>query len=297
MNSLAAEKKASTAYSIHFTLFLTVSIWASTFISIKAAIAQVPPNTLAFLRFFIAGILLTIYSLLTKQPMLAKKDWPLGAFSGLTGVALYNFLQNQGLRWAGATEASILAAMTPVFLALLAFFILKESITKKQIFGILMAFTGSAVVATNGSLQTLSMDAARLFGDFLILMTGIFFAMYSISLKKLLAVYPPEAVLTFSTITGCLFLLPTVIFEAPNILEINLTGWLHILYLGIPASGLSYLLWNKSLTKVPAVTASSYIYLIPVIAAIIAFFFLNEVPTAYTISGGILTLIGTYFAQ
>ncbi|CEO87902.1 predicted Permeases of the drug/metabolite transporter (DMT) superfamily [Syntrophaceticus schinkii] len=51
------------------------------------------------------------------------------------------------------------------------------------------------------------------------------------------------------------------------------------------------------LDKVPAVTAGAYLYLSPVVAAIVAFIFLNEIPGLYTIAGGIIILTGTFFAS
>lgn len=296
MNIPLPEKKEST-FAAHLGLFITTTIWASTFINIKIVLLQVPPNTLAFLRFFIASIILGIYSSLSRQPLIKRKDWGWAALSGLTGVALYNFFQNQGLRYAGATDAAILASMAPVFMAILAWLILKETITTKQIMGIIIAFIGSVLVATNGSLNGLTADPLRLYGDSLILLTGLTWGFYNISLKKLLSHYPAESVLTTSTISGTIFLLPLVIYEAPHLTDINMWGWANVLYLGLLASALAYLLWNKALNKVSTVTAGAYLYLLPVITAIIAAIFLKEVPSGYTVFGGVLALAGTYFAS
>lgn len=281
----------------HIGLLITITIWASTFINIKIVLLQVPPNTLAFLRFFIAAIVLGIYALITRQPGIRKEDWPMAAFSGLTGITLYNFFQNQGLKYAGAVDAAILAALAPVFMVILAFLILKEKITRRQFLGIIIAFTGSILVATGGSFQDLDLNSTRILGDALILLTGLFWGFYNISLKKLLVKYPSTTVLTYSTISGTLFLFPLVFLETPlNLSSVNITGWLNIAYLGLGASALAYFLWNRALTRVSTVTAGAYIYLVPVIAAIIAAIFLQEIPGFYTVIGGVLALVGTYFA-
>lgn len=281
----------------HLSLLSATVIWASTFINIKYTLQQVQPNTLAFLRFFIASIILVILSKIKGQPRIAKKDWLWSALSGLTGVTLYNFLQNQGLRYAGAIDSAILASLAPVFMALLAVLFLKERITTKQVMGIIIAFFGTVLVTTNGSLDFFRVNTLRMWGDFLILLTGLIWALYNLSLKKLLSKYSAFSVLTSSTIFGTIFLLPTLLLESPgSLINVDLWGWLNVIYLGLFASALAYLLWNTALTKVSTIAAGAYLYLLPVFTAVIAFFFLKEVPGYITICGGVLTLIGTYLA-
>jgi len=281
----------------HLGLFTAAAIWASTFINIKYTLLQVQPNTLAFLRFLLATIALGLVCLLKKQRLVAGKDWLWASLSGLTGVTLYNFLQNQGLRYAGAVDSAILASLAPVFMAILARFVLKEKITRQQILGIFLAFFGSFLVATNGSLDFFQAEPLRLWGDFLIIFTGLAWGLYNTSLKKLLNKYSATSVLTSSTITGTVFLLPTLLLEMPlNLHTVNCWGWLNVIYLGLFASALAYLLWNSALTKVGTVTAGAYLYLMPVITTVMAFLFLNERPGLITIIGGFLALLGTYFA-
>ncbi|MBZ4654261.1 MAG: hypothetical protein JG781_1600 [Peptococcaceae bacterium] len=282
----------------HLGLLLTTTIWAGTFINIKVALLQVPPNTLAFLRFVIASLALGFYIKYKGYPLIPRKDWPRVALCGLTGITLYNFLQNQGLRYAGSTDAAILASMAPVFMALLAWLYLKEKISSRQVAGIIMAFTGSVLVATKGSLASLTLNPTQLLGDFLILITGISWAIYSTSVKKLLDCYPVTSVLAYCTFAGTIFLAPLVLLEYPvNLAAVDFWGWLNIVYMGLMASTLAYLLWNAGLAKVPAVTAGAYLYLLPVIAAVIAAVFLQETPGLFTIVGGLLALVGTYFAS
>jgi len=105
---------------------------------------------------------------------------------------------------------------------------------------------------------------------------------YNISLKKLLGKYSAMSVLTSSAIAGTIFLLPSLLMELPLRLEIvDSWGWIHIFYLGLFASALAYLLWNTALTKVSTVTAGAYLYLLPVITAILAFLFLHEIPVGF----------------
>ena len=207
-------------------------------------------------------------------------------------------LQNQGLRYAGATDAAILIAMSPVFIALLSWVILKERISKLQVTGIVIAFAGSVLVATNGSFNNFGFNKLRVYGDLLVLLSSLAWAIFSITLKKLLMRYPPTTIMTYSTFAGTIFLIPFSLSEYPvNFLAINSAGWINIIYLGVLASALGNLIWNSALEKVPAVTAGAYLYLSPVVAAVVAFIFLHEIPGMYTIVGGLIILMGTFFAS
>ncbi|HHV35196.1 MAG TPA: EamA family transporter [Syntrophomonadaceae bacterium] len=282
----------------HLSLLLVIIIWGSTFASIKIILPQVPPNTLALLRFIIASIVLGLFLVITKQPRLQKQDLPGILLSGFSGIAIFNVLQNQGLRYAGATDAAILIAMSPVFIALLSWVILKERISKLQVIGIVIAFAGSVLVATNGSFNNFGFNKLRVYGDLLVLLSSLAWAIFSITLKKLLMRYPPTTIMTYSTFAGTIFLIPFSLSEYPvNFLAINSAGWINIIYLGVLASALGNLIWNSALEKVPAVTAGAYLYLSPVVAAVVAFIFLHEIPGMYTIVGGLIILMGTFFAS
>ncbi len=281
----------------HLGLFLAVAVWASTFINIKVVLLQLPPNTIALLRFLVASLVLGLYMLCTRQPAIRRQDWLRLAACGLTGVSLYNFLQNQGLRYAGPIDAAILAAMAPVFIALLALALLRERIFRVQALGIAIALAGSVLVATNGDLTGFALNPQRLYGDFLILLTGLAWAIYSILVKTLLERYPATTVLAYTTFAGTLFLLPLSLAELPvNFAAVTLSGWLNIIYLGLFASVMAYLIWNLALGQVPAVTAGAYIYLIPVLTAAMSTFYYGKWPDFYTIAGGLVVLLGTYLA-
>jgi drug/metabolite transporter (DMT)-like permease len=287
-----------TKATYHFALLFTVTIWASTFVSIKIVLLEVPPNTLALLRFLIASVALALYLLCTRQPVIKKGDWPMVILCGMTGVTIYNFLQNQGLKYAGSVDAAILTTMAPVFMALLGVLFLKEKIEKLQIAGIILAVAGSILVATNGSLAELTLNSTRLYGDILILLTTIAWAVYSIIIKVLLEKYPATTVMSWTTFAGTILLLPLSLLERPfNLGAVQPSTWLHIFYLGLFASALGYLIWNHALTRITAVVAGVYLYLIPVITAIFAFLFIKEIPGTYSIAGGCLILLGTYLTS
>lgn len=279
----------------HLGLFLASAIWASTFINIKVVLLQLPPNTIAFLRFLVTSLALGLYLLCKRQPAIQRRDWWRLAACGLAGVTMYNFLQNQGLRYAGSTDAAIMTATSPVFLTLFAWLLLKERVSRVQTLGIVIALAGSVLVATNGSLAGFALNPLRLYGDSLVLLTGLAWATYSTLVKTLLERYPAVTVLAYTTFAGTLLLLPLSLTELPvNFAAVTLSGWLNILYLGLFASALAYLIWNLALSQVPAVTAAVYIYLIPVLTAVMVAIYYRQLPGRYIVAGGLIVLLGTY---
>jgi drug/metabolite transporter (DMT)-like permease len=283
----------------HLSLLFTIIIWGSSFVSIKVLLPQVPANTIALLRFIIASVGLGLFFIVTKQPRLQKHDLAGIMLSGLSGVTIFSVLQNQGLRYAGAADAAIFIAMSPVFITLLSCILLKDRISKLQTIGIFIAFAGSIMVAVDGaSLNNFEFDRMRLYGDLLILLSSLAWAVFSIKLKKLLTCYPPVTIMTYSVFVGTVFLIPFSLLEAPfDLAAVGTVEWLNLIYLGLLASGLGNLIWNSALGKVSTVTVGAYLYLSPVVAAFTALLFLNEIPGLYTILGGSVILTGTFFAS
>ena len=292
------QKESGSLFRCHLSLLFVIILWGSSFASIKILLPQVPANTIALLRFIIASIGLGLFFVITKQPRLRKRDLPGILLSGISGITIFSVLQNQGLRYAGVTDAAIFIAMSPVFIALLSWVFLKEKISSLQIVGVFIAFAGSVLVATDGYFNGFGVDKIRLYGDLLVLLSSLAWAVFSITLKKLLIRYPATTIMTYSVFVGTVFLIPFSLLEYPfDLSAVNAAGWLNIIYLGLLASAMGNLIWNTALGKVSAVTAGTYLYLSPVVAAVVSLIFLNEIPTIYTIVGGLIILLGTFFAS
>ena len=292
------QKESGSLFRCHLSLLFVIILWGSSFASIKILLPQVPANTIALLRFIIASIGLGLFFVITKQPRLRKRDLPGILLSGISGITIFSVLQNQGLRYAGVTDAAIFIAMSPVFIALLSWVFLKEKISSLQIVGVFIAFAGSVLVATDGYFNGFGVDKIRLYGDLLVLLSSLAWAVFSITLKKLLIRYPATTIMTYSVFVGTVFLIPFSLLEYPfDLSAVNAAGWLNIIYLGLLASAMGNLIWNTALGKVSAVTAGTYLYLSPVVAAVVSLIFLNEIPTIYTIVGGLIILLGPFFAS
>jgi len=280
----------------HLELLLVVTIWAGTFVSTKIVLTQITPAVSALYRYVVAsGILLFVNRGNTER--IARTDYPSLLGLGLTGVTLYYLLQHYGIKYTNAVDAAVLISLSPLFIVIISWALLKERLKATTATGLFLALAGSVLVISNGRLNWDGSDA-RLWGDILILLTAVSWAIYSVYGKKLLQKYSPKTIITYTTVIGTLFLLPFSWLEAAGKHNFILDwfGWLNMLYLGGAASVYGYLAWYRGLTRLPAVTVGSYLYFRPLLTGIIAFIVLRESVGLFTVLGGGLIIAGTYLA-
>lgn len=295
MTGIAPEqiKKEKLLYT-HLELLFVVAIWAGTFVSTKIVLTQITPAVSALYRHIIASLILLLINCRNKEKI-EKRDYPVLFLLGLTGITLYYLLQNYGIKYTNAIDASILVSLSPAFICLISWILLKQQIRPVTIAGLLLAFIGSAFVISNGKVSS-SQPLSQLRGNLLILLTAVSWAIYSVYGKKLLAKYNTRTLITYTTVIGTIFLIPFSLFEftVKTNLNLNWFGWLNMLYLGGAASVYGYLAWYRALIKLPAVTVGSYLYFRPLLTAIIAAIALNERISLAVIFGGVMIIWGTY---
>lgn len=280
---------------MHLELLFVVAVWAGTFVATKIVLEHIPPAISALYRYLIASVIVVIIDIRNREKI-ERADYPSLVLLGLTGVTLYYLLQHYGIRYTNATEAAILISLSPVFIGLISWSLMREPFRLMAGVGLLLAFTGSLMVITGGNIPSSGELGDRVRGDFLILLTALTWAIYSVLGKKLLHRYSPITLIKYTTITGTLLLVP---FTLPELLHYGLplpdmVGWLNLLYLGGAASVYGYLAWYRALTALPAVTVGSYLYFRPLLTGLIAAVILHERIGAAGLLGGVLIILGTF---
>ncbi len=247
------------------------------------------------LRFAIAYILLlTIYP----KQMLPKslKDEFSFFILGFLGIFIYFLLENFALEYTQATNVGLYMGAIPLFTAIIAHFLTKdESLSKNTVIGFLVAILGIALILLDGSKFQL-----RLKGDLLALLAAAVFALYSVALKLAPKGYHYIVITRKSFFYGLILMGIYFYFSGKsfNIEALSIkTVWLNIAFLGLLSSGLAFILWQQGIEKIGSISASNYIYLVPLITAITGITFLDESLTPKMIIGGVLILIGLYIAQ
>ncbi|HAP55193.1 MAG TPA: EamA/RhaT family transporter, partial [Spirochaetaceae bacterium] len=122
-------------------------IWGLTFLSIKVAVVELRPMTLALSRFVIASAVLPLIALIRRTSLSVRaRDLPLLFASGFIGVTLYFFFENNGIMRLSASESSIIVGTIPVLTLLVDMVFYRIRVSKTVILGILLSFGGVAVM-------------------------------------------------------------------------------------------------------------------------------------------------------
>lgn len=285
------------------TLSIVAIAWAGSFIFIKVGLSEIPPITLAFIRFTIAFPVMGVLTLLTgankSTQLQLKRDFLPFSILALTGVTILYIFQFYSLKFTTASTGSILINTTVIFMAILSAIFLKEKLSGRKIAGIIIAFFGLFIVISNFTFDVFTINAQELLGGVLMIAAAISWAVYSIYSKKMLQSHSPMVTTTIVFGLGALYLMPFTLLESPLsvITEITWLGWASILYLSLICSVFAYVAWNRALSRLETVKAGMFIYFIPVITSVLSYFLLGEEITLATTIGGVLVLIGVYLTE
>jgi len=270
----------------------TVVIWGTTYIVTKNLLNNFHPIEILLYRFVIAFLAL----LIAYPKIFTIKNWKheiVFALAGLSGIAVYQFLENTALTYTSATNASIITSISPFFTAILSFFVLKdEGITKRFIIGFIISILGVILVTFNG-MFILELNP---FGDLLLLFAVFMWAIYSVITKIASKYgYPMVQVTRRITLYGIIFIIPLYLFSNLKFDIGKILVWengLSIAFLGLIASALCFSTWNIAVKYIGPVKTTIYIYAIPVVTIIFSAIFLHEKLTWMGILGTVLTIIG-----
>lgn len=272
-----------------------VLIWGLTFVPTKVALAEVPPFTLAVLRFLIAlAILVPLdarfgaarrYRNLPRATLMAM---------GFTGVALYFGFQNLGMARTSATDAGLISGSVPAVTAALSAAVLRERLGALRSAGIAASMAGVAVMVLGSS----TAGGGSLEGDLILLGGPLSWAVYTLLSKRIGGSVPNVTLLVTTMAFGTLLLLPAAFVElaTAGFGPLSAEGWLSILFLGIAGSAASFFCWNAALRHLDASEAAVYINLVPLVAVLSAVLMLGEQLTIPQLLGGALVLLGVYLA-
>ncbi|MCK7580524.1 MAG: DMT family transporter [Chromatiales bacterium] len=183
-----------------------VIVWGASFVATKVSLQYATPTTIVWFRFSMGVCILGLAVVLKKQFALPHgKDWGYFALLGFLGITFHQWLQSTGLLTAQATTTAWIAATTPVFMALLGLFILRENLALYQIVGIFLATFGVLLVVTKGDLSALTTGNFGTPGDFLVLISALNWAVFSTLSRSGLQKYPATRMMFFVMSFGWIF--------------------------------------------------------------------------------------------
>ncbi len=283
-------------YIYHLIAILTVGIWGLTFISTKVLIEHgLSPQEIFLLRFLMAYLGIWFIS---PRKLFADnwKDELWLLWGGVTGGSFYFFTENTALEITLATNVAFIVCTAPLLTTILSLLIYKkEKATAGLVGGSLLAMAGVALVVYNGHFI---LKISPL-GDFLTLLAAFSWAFYSLIMKKMSGRYRTTFITRKIFFYGILTILPAFILHP---WQFSLSGlwqpavWMNLLFLGVLASLVCFVVWNIILKQLGTVRASNYIYLNPLFTLIGSAVLLDEQFTVMSLMGAMLILGGVYWA-
>ena len=283
-------------YIYHLIAILTVGIWGLTFISTKVLIEHgLSPQEIFLLRFLMAYLGIWFIS---PRKLFADnwKDELWLLWGGVTGGSFYFFTENTALEITLATNVAFIVCTATLLTTILSLLIYKkEKATAGLVGGSLLALVGVALVVYNGHFI---LKISPL-GDFLTLLAAFSWAFYSLIMKKMSGRYRTTFITRKIFFYGILTILPAFILHP---WQFSLSGlwqpavWMNLLFLGVLASLVCFVVWNIILKQLGTVRASNYIYLNPLFTLIGSAVLLDEQFTVMSIMGAMLILGGVYWA-
>lgn len=272
-------------YIYHLIAILTVGIWGLTFISTKVLIEHgLSPQEIFLLRFLMAYLGIWFIS---PRKLFADnwKDELWLLWGGVTGGSFYFFTENTALEITLATNVAFIVCTAPLLTTILSLLIYKkEKATAGLVGGSLLALVGVALVVYNGHFI---LKISPL-GDFLTLLAAFSWAFYSLIMKKMSGRYRTTFITRKIFFYGILTILPAFILHP---WQFSLSGlwqpavWMNLLFLGVLASLVCFVVWNIILKQLGTVRASNYIYLNPLFTLIGSAVLLDEQFTVMSLMG------------
>lgn len=285
-------------YLYHILAIVSVSIWGLTFISTKVLLAAgLSAEIIFFYRFLMAYVCMIA---IDHKRLFAdnRKDEFMLLLCGITGGSLYFVTENTALALTFASNVSLIICTAPLFTMLFARLShnSRQPLPVKMVIGAFIALLGvGAVVFTPD--QSLQFNPL---GDILTLAAAILWAVYCVLLKSLgnrySAFFLTRKVFFYGVLTISIYLLfgQQPLFS-PTVFRPTVLG--NLIFLGIGASLLCYLMWNVTVKKLGAQKASNYLYLIPLVTVSAAAIILAEPVTPTTIAGSVLIIGGVFLAE
>ncbi|MFE0628481.1 DMT family transporter [Streptomyces sp. NPDC058864] len=264
----------------------TVVLWASAFPAIRVGLEGLGVSALSFLRLAVASAALAVAAPLLGVRRPRRRDVPLIALCGLTGMAAYQLLLNWGEVHVPAGTASLLVALAPVFSVLLATVFLGEPLTRAVVAGSLVAIGGAAVIA-------LARGGAHFTaGALVVLGAAVVQGVYHAATKPLLRGRTGLEVACYAMWAGTLMLLPLAPGAVRAAAHAPGSALACAVYLGLLPSALGFVIWGYAVARLSLATSTAALYLVPPVALLVAFAWLGETPRPAELAGGAIGIAG-----
>ena len=282
----------------HVLALAVSAVWGTTYISTKVLLTEFHPVEILIFRFLLAWAILFLCSPKPLLPKNLRSELPF-LCCGLTGLTFYSILENYALQFSLASTVGLIIAAAPMFTALLLWLSRRSRRPGGAFFlGFALAMAGIALISLA---EGESFDCDPI-GVFLSLAAAVCWGGYGVCLEwaQAKSEFNDLQITRKIFFWGLLFTLP---FLWINHLSLDLSRFSNLtllgntVYLGVGASALCFLAWNKATALIGSVATNVYLYLMPVITVAASALILGEPVTALTLAAIALILAGLALSQ
>jgi len=277
-------------FKANLAMLAVIIIWGISYVSIKVTVVEIPPITMALIRFVIASLMLgIIIRRVEPQTQLDKSDLPKMVLGGLFGITLYFVFENIGVKYTSATNASLIVSVVPIITITLDVLFFHGRISLIKLLGVGIAIGGSYLAVTaNGKVDV---NSAHFIGNILMVIAMLSWAFFTLVNKSLQMKYSGLFLTTYQTIFGTLCFIPLSLLEYQEWKLFSLTTLGNILFQAIFCSCVAYLLYIYALKRLDVALTTIYLNLIPVVGVLSGYLILKESVLPIQLVGGLLTLL------
>lgn len=256
------------------------------------------PFAINFVRVASSIILFWILWLLKPGPWgIQRKDIPRFIACGITGVLINQIFFIKGLSLTTSIHSSLLSLCTPIFIIIIAAWLIKESLNWLKMIGLALGIFGALLLILIKDNNHTGFNV--ILGDILVIINAISYAFYLVMVKPLMVNYSAIHVIRWVFTIGGIIMLPISASEflATNWNSFEFNQWAALFFIAIGATFLAYLFNVYGIGKLGASSTGAYIYTQPVFAAIIAIIFAGEHFSWVKGLAAILIFSGVYLAN
>ena len=265
----------------------TFLCWGSLYVVSKIALRTIPPVTVLALRYLVAiPALFLLLKLRGALRRVEKRHLLIIGAIGFTGYFASFCLQMLGIHRLSGSVSSLLGAMNPIFIPVLAAVFLGEALTLAKVLCVAVSMTGVAIIVGVGG-------TVDLWGAVLMLLSVFLWSSASIIIRKLRGAYDPMQVAMMAMIAALPFVMGWAGLELQsNACAITLEAALAVLFMGLVGTATAHSLWNYSLSRMDASFCSMFYPLQPLTSSVLGVLVLGEKITANFVIGGLIICCG-----
>ena len=291
-------------FRTYLQLTLVACLWGGTFVAGRFLGPELPAMAAAALRFLLASLTLLVFLLLVHRQPWPRLNWRQTAqvcALGLVGIFAYNLCFFYGLSQVSASRASLIVALNPAGIALLAWLLYREHLSPLKLSGIAACIVGAMLVIISRDPNALGSTWGVGQGELLILGCVASWTIYTVCARPMTASIGPLFTVSFSIFAGSAMLLACAWWQGELTIsvlsQISAAQWLSLAYLGVLGSALAYIWYYAAIARIGAMRSGAFIALNPLSAVLLSVLLLGEQINLLIAIGGAIAIVGIYLCN